>query len=128
MCHCGNTKRGSVFALSLQGIVHMEISQVSRNDRFAAQIDLETGRYPPIVRLLSCLVSFHFSFRFEGRQVAMVTGLKIVRFGKSERKSSSLRVMSPPFCMAYAPIMMSAIGRLATCPARLRVICSYHAL
>ena len=38
MCHCGNTKRGSAFALSLQGIVHMEISQVSRNDRFAAQI------------------------------------------------------------------------------------------
>ena len=52
MCHCGNTKRGSAFALSLQGIVHMEISQVSRNDRFAAQIVYATGRCPPMSRLV----------------------------------------------------------------------------
>ena len=37
MCHCGNTKRGKrVCAFPLQGIVHLEISQVSHDDRFAA--------------------------------------------------------------------------------------------
>ena len=32
----GNTKRGSAYALSLQCVVHYEISQVSHDDRFAA--------------------------------------------------------------------------------------------
>jgi hypothetical protein len=60
MCHCGNTKRGSAFALSLQGIVHMEISQVSRNDRFAAQKSLCGGALPAYgpVTELSGFLSF----------------------------------------------------------------------
>ena len=69
MCHCGNTKRGSAFALSLQGIVHLEISQVSRDDRFAAlQIVLSlravarrqaAGRCPPI-SVSPVLAPFHW--------------------------------------------------------------------
>ena len=31
-----NTKRGKRHALSLQGVVYREVSQVSRDDRFAA--------------------------------------------------------------------------------------------
>ena len=34
--HCGNTKRGERHALPLQDIVHVEISQVSTGDCFAA--------------------------------------------------------------------------------------------
>ena len=40
--------------------------------------------------------------------------------GKSARKSSALRVMSPPLACASAPIITSATGRFATLPERLR--------
>ena len=36
MCLRRNTKRGSADALSLQGIVSLEVSYVSNDDRFAA--------------------------------------------------------------------------------------------
>ena len=73
----------------LQGAVSIETSYISFDDRFAAQIVYATGRNapapeasgrlsaqhelrssrkgprPPMVRLLSCQVSFHFSFRIE---------------------------------------------------------------
>ena len=61
----------------LQGAVLLETSYISLDDRFAAQIvyravapsgakaDYSAGRCPPMVRLLSCLVPFHFSFRVE---------------------------------------------------------------
>ena len=35
----------------------------SRYDRFAAQIVYATGRCPPMVRLVSCCGSFHFSYK-----------------------------------------------------------------
>ncbi len=65
----------------LQGTVLLETPYISLDDRFAAQIthssfapggameDKPAGRCPPIVRLLSCQGSFHFS----------VCGLKIVK-------------------------------------------------
>ena len=64
----GNTKRGSAYALSLQCVVHYEISQVSHDDRFAAlQIDIRglagqsaheaAGPIPTVSRTIFCPLS-----------------------------------------------------------------------
>ena len=91
-----------------------EISYISRGDCFAAQIDSSfaldcamedkaAGRCPPIVRLLSCLGSFHFSFHdlrlLRNRGVAQYAEHLIVINiqGTAELLSRSCRHGSHPF-------------------------------
>ena len=58
-------REANAVALPLPSAVQLETSHISIDDRFAAQIVYAAGRCPPMVRLLSCLGSFHFSFRIE---------------------------------------------------------------
>ena len=54
-------REASAGALPLQGVVCCEVHYVSFGDRFAAQIVLAAGRCPPIFRLVTDCLSFHFS-------------------------------------------------------------------
>lgn len=65
-CLDRNTKRGKTLARSLCQVPSiLKFSNVSRDDRFAAQIDFATGRCPPMVRSMYCIGSLHFGFRLK---------------------------------------------------------------
>jgi hypothetical protein len=64
-CIDRNTKRGKTLARSLCQVPSiLKFSNVSRDDRFAAQIVYSTGRCPSMSLLVVCCGSFQFIFCF----------------------------------------------------------------